>query len=436
MNVSVFGMGYVGCVTAACLAKVGHHVTGVELQREKVEILNSGAAPFMEPGLTELIQEQVQKGSLKATGEPVPAVRDTEISLICVGTPSLPSGQLDASAVEAVCRQIAEALRQKAGFHTIVIRSTLLPGTFERCVAILEQSSGKQQGRDFALAFNPEFLREGTALADFWHPPYTVVGTYRPEDAERVSALYAAVDAPVFHTDPGTAQMVKYASNLFHAAKIVFANEIGRICKAAAIDSHRVMEIFCKDTQLNISSAYLRPGYAYGGSCLPKDLNAITAFARQNHIPVPLLERLHESNRQQVELGIQAVLDTGKQSVGVLGFSFKPNTDDLRESPHVALVEALMGKGRRVKVFDPYIQYSRLMGANRRFIDAAVPHVIDLFADSVDEIMTSCDCIVIANRDPLFESVLDRIRPGQVIVDLVRIRSAAVSDGPYRGLAW
>jgi GDP-mannose 6-dehydrogenase len=436
MNVSVFGMGYVGCVTAACLAKIGHQVTGVELQREKVEILNSGAAPFMEPGLTDLIREQVQAGAMRATSDPVPAVQATEISLICVGTPSLPSGQIDATAVESVCRQIGEALKNKAGFHTLVIRSTLLPGTFGRCVTILEEASGKVHGRDFAVAFNPEFLREGTALADFWNPPFTIVGASRPEDAERVSGMYAALDAPVFLTDPGTAQMVKYASNLFHATKIVFANEIGRVCKGAGIDSHRVMEIFCKDTQLNVSPAYLRPGYAYGGSCLPKDLNAITAFARQNHIPVPLLERLHESNRQQVELGVQAVLQTGKQSVGVLGFSFKPNTDDLRESPHVALVEALIGKGKHVKVFDPHIQYSRLMGANRRFIDAAVPHVIDLLANSVDEVLDSCDCIVVANRDPLYESALDRIRPGQIVIDLVRIRPGAVTEGAYQGLSW
>jgi GDP-mannose 6-dehydrogenase len=263
-----------------------------------------------------------------------------------------------------------------------------------------------------------------------------VVGAYRPEDADRVAALYDGVEAPIFRTDPGTAQMVKYASNLFHATKIIFANEIGRICKAASIDSHRVMEIFCEDTKLNVSPAYLRPGYAYGGSCLPKDLNAITAFARQSHISVPLMERLHESNRQQVELGVQAVLDTGKASVGVLGFSFKPNTDDLRESPHVALVEALIGKGKRVRVFDPYIQYSRLVGANRRFIDAAVPHVIDLLANSIDEVLESCDCVVIANRDPLFEPVLDRLREGQVVVDLVRIRNSARTADSYQGLAW
>lgn len=435
MRVSVFGMGYVGCVTAACLAKIGHQVVGVEVQREKVEILNAGAAPFLEPGLGDLIAAQVRTGSLRATADPVEAVMNTEMSLICVGTPSLPSGQLDASAVDSVCRQIGEVLRGKTGFHTLVIRSTVLPGTLERCVTIIESASGRKHEADFALTFNPEFLREGTALDDFWNPPFTVVGATRRDDAERVAQLYESLPAPIYLTETGTAQMVKYASNLYHATKIVFANEVGRVCKAAGIDSHAVMDIFCKDPKLNISAAYLRPGYAYGGSCLPKDLHAITAFARENHVSLPLLERLHDSNRQQIDLGVQAVLDTGKASVGVLGFSFKPNTDDLRQSPHVALVEALIGKGKRVRIFDPYIQYSRLMGANRRFIDSAVPHVVDLFVNSLDDILDSSECIVIANRDPLFEPVLDRLNDGQVVIDLVRIRGDAGGES-YRGLSW
>jgi GDP-mannose 6-dehydrogenase len=372
---------------------------------------------------------------MRATTDPVEAVMHSELSLICVGTPSAPSGQLDASAVESVCRQIGGALKGKEAFHTLVIRSTVLPGTVERCIGLIEQASGKRHEADFALTFNPEFLREGTALEDFWNPPFTVVGATRRQDAEQVAKLYGSLTAPVYLTEIGTAQMVKYASNLYHATKIVFANEVGRVCKAAGIDSHAVMEIFCQDAKLNVSPAYLRPGYAYGGSCLPKDLSAITAFARENHISLPLLERLHDSNREQIDLGIQAVLDTGKSSIGVLGFSFKPNTDDLRESPHVALVEALIGKGKRVRIFDPYIQYSRLMGANRRFIDAAVPHVIDLFVTSLDDILSSCECIVIANRDPQFEVVLDRVREPQVVIDLVRIRRDAAAPS-YHGLSW
>jgi GDP-mannose 6-dehydrogenase len=436
MNVSVFGLGYVGCVTAACMAKTGNTVVGVELQPEKVAIVNSGAAPFMEPGLSDLIAEQVKRGALSATSDPDAAVLRTELSLICVGTPSLPSGQLDASALANVCAQIGKALRAKTDFHIVVVRSTVLPGTIESCIAVLERASGKTSGMDFAVAFNPEFLREGTALADFWDPPFTVIGADDPNVAKIVGKLYAGVDAPTLLTDTGVAQMVKYAANLYHATKIVFANELGRICKAAGVDSHKVMEIFCQDTKLNVSAAYLRPGYAYGGSCLPKDLHAITAFGRENHIPLPLLERVHESNRQQIELGIQTVLDTGKQTVGVLGFSFKPDTDDLRQSPHVALVEALIGKGRRVRVYDPYIQYSRLMGANRRFIDAAVPHVVDLFTESLDEVARNCECIVIANRDKRFEPVLDMVRDHQIVVDLVRLPNAPNRRGQYIGLAW
>jgi GDP-mannose 6-dehydrogenase len=436
MNISVFGMGYVGCVTAACLAKTGHAVTGVEVQPEKVEILNSGAAPFIEPGLTELIREQVSLRRLTVTTDPIAAVHGSDLSLICVGTPGLSSGQLDVTAIENVCRQIGEALKEKAEVHTIVVRSTVLPGTIERCETTIQHASGKQRGRDFVIAFNPEFLREGSALEDFWRPPFTIVGARNRVDAERIAGLYSDVAAPVFLTDPGTAQMVKYASNLFHAMKVVFANEIGRISKAAGIDSHQVMEIFCHDAKLNLSAAYLRPGYAYGGSCLPKDLHAITAFARENHISIPVLERLHESNQQQVTLGLQEILNTGKQRIGVLGFSFKPHTDDLRESPHVALVEALIGKGKRVRIFDPYIRYSRLLGANRKFIDAAIPHVIDLLADDIDEVLDSCECIVVANRDPLYEPILDRIGEGQVVVDLVKIRATANRQGEYRGLSW
>jgi GDP-mannose 6-dehydrogenase len=317
----------------------------------------------------------------------------------------------------------------------VVIRSTVLPGTPERFGALIDESSGNG-GRGTMVAVNPEFLREGSALNDFWHPPFTVIGAARSGDAERIAALYRTIDAPLFLTDPATALMVKYASNLFHATKIVFANEIARIAKVLDVDSQRVMEIFCHDTKLNISAAYLRPGYAYGGSCLPKDLQAITALAREKHVPVPLLERLQESNRQQIELGVQAVLETGKSTIGVLGFSFKPNTDDLRQSPHVALVEALMGKGKTIRIFDPNIRFGRLMGANRRFIDAAIPHVVEFLVDRIEDVLETCECIVVANRDPSFAPVVDAVRDGQVIVDLVGIAPSRPHVDRYRGLGW
>jgi len=436
LKVSVFGMGYVGCVTACCMAEAGHRVIGVELVPEKVETLRSGAVPFVEPGLSELASAQVAQGRLTATTDTREGVLGSDISLVCVGTPSLPTGQLDLSAVEAVCQQIGDALRQKRTRHVVVIRCTVLPGTAERCAEIIARASGKTSPDDFAVLSNPEFLREGSALRDFKNPPFTVIGAEGPEDAQQVSRLYERVDAPLVLTDLATAQMVKYACNLFHATKVVFANELGRISRALGVDSHRVMEIFCLDNKLNLSASYLKPGFAYGGSCLPKDLKAILAVCRENHVAVPMLEGVPDSNRQQIELGIQMVLETGKETIGVLGFSFKPNTDDLRESPHVALVEALIGKGKSVRVYDHNIQLSRLMGANRRFIDQAIPHVVELLADDIDEILESCDCIVIANNDPEYASVLERLEPRHIVVDLVRIARDRATDRGYQGLSW
>jgi GDP-mannose 6-dehydrogenase len=435
MNVSVFGMGYVGCVTAACLAKAGHRVIGVEVHPEKLEALRSGSVPFVEPGLSDVVEQQVASGRLRSTDDATEAVHQSFISMICVGTPSLPSGEVDPSALEHVCRQIGAAISTKRDSHMVVIRSTVLPNAVERCYKLIE-STGKPKGEEqFALAVNPEFLREGSAIDDFEHPPFTIVGADRRRDAERVAHVYSHLDAPVFLTDARTAQLVKYTSNLFHATKIIFANEIGRLCKGMGVDSHKMMEIFCADGKLNVSAAYLRPGFAYGGSCLPKDLQAITAFARANHISMPLIEHLHESNRQQIDIGLQMILDSGKSIVGFLGFSFKPNTDDLRHSPHVALVEALIGKGKQVRIFDPNIHFSRLIGANRRFIDSAVPHVLQLMVDRLEDVLETCDCLVIANRDPHYARVLSKVRADQVVIDLVHIGDGAVPGG-YRGMSW
>jgi GDP-mannose 6-dehydrogenase len=434
MNVSVFGMGYVGCVTAACLAKAGHRVIGVEIQPEKLDALRSGSVPFVEPGLNELVAREAASGRLRSTDDATAAVEQTSLSMICVGTPSLPSGEPDPSALEHVCRQIGVALSVKRAFHIVVVRSTMLPGALERCRALIDEA-GNVTREQFAMAVNPEFLREGSAIDDFEQPPFTVIGADRRQDAECVARVYSHLDAQLYLTDPSTAQLVKYASNLFHATKIVFANEIGRLCKVLGIDSHRMMDIFCADTKLNVSAAYLRPGFAYGGSCLPKDLMAITAFARTNHLSLPLVEHLHESNRQQIDLGLQMILDSGKATVGFLGFSFKPNTDDLRQSPHVSLVEALIGKGKQVRIFDPYILFSRLMGANRRFIDNAVPHVVQLLVDRIEDVLDTCDCLVIANRDAQYARVPSLVRPDQVVVDLVHIGNGA-SPGDYRGLSW
>lgn len=435
-RISIFGLGYVGCVSATNLAAAGNQVVGVELVPEKVDSINSGSVPLFEPGLAELAAEQVEAKRLSATMNTTEGILATDISFICVGTPSLPSEKIDLTAIEAVCRGIGEALKQKETRHVVIIRSTVLPGTCDRCVEVISEASGKSCPEDFAVVSNPEFLREGTALKDYQHPPFTVVGAAREEDAQIVGDLYKHIDAPLFLTDLRTAETIKYACNLFHATKVCFANEIGRICKSLEVDSHKVMEIFCADTQLNLSPYYLKPGYAFGGSCLPKDLRAIMALSREHHVALPMLERILESNRQQVELAIKTVLGTGKQTIGMLGFSFKPNTDDLRESPHVALVEALIGRGKTVKIFDPHIQTSMLMGANRKFIDEKISHVSDLMVESVDDVLRDCEVIVIGNKDAHYENVPERARDDQIVIDLVRIDKERITGGGYNGLSW
>ena len=436
MDVSVFGMGYVGCVSACCLAAAGHRVIGVELNPEKVRILRGGQVPFLEPGLSELAAEQIAAGRLTATTDPAEGVAGSDVSLICVGTPSQPSGVVDLGSIESVCEQIAAALAAKDARHLVVIRSTVPPGTAERCAEQMAGVSGRRSPRDFAVLANPEFLREGSAVADFNDPPFTVIGAEQVEDARQVAELYKHLDAPLLLTDLPTAQMIKYACNLFHATKVVFANEIGRICKAFGVDSHAVMDLLCRDTKLNLSPYYLKPGFAFGGSCLPKDLRAILALARERHVDLPMLEAIDRSNRQQVELGLREVLATGKQRIGVLGLSFKPGTDDLRESPHVAILEALIGKGKDVRVYDRNIVVSRLIGANRRFIDQAIPHLVKLMVDSQDEILAACDCLIVGNRDAEYRDILTRVEPRHVIVDLVRIDQHVRSREGYVGLSW
>lgn len=435
-RISIFGLGYVGCVSATSLADAGNQIIGVDLVPEKVESIRSGDVPLFEPGLSELAAKQVSEGRLTATMDTAEGILASDISFICVGTPSLPSEKIDLSAIEAVCREIGKAIAQKETRHVVIIRSTVLPGTCDRCIEVIAEASGKSCPEDFAVVSNPEFLREGTALRDYQQPPFTVVGASRSEDAKIVGDLYAHIDAPLFLTDLRTAETIKYACNLFHATKVCFANEIGRICKSLEVDSHAVMEIFCADNQLNLSPYYLKPGYAFGGSCLPKDLRAIMALSREHHVALPMLERILESNRQQVELAIKTVLGTEKQYIGMLGFSFKPNTDDLRESPHVALVEALVGRGKSVKIFDPHIQTSRLTGANRKFIDQKISHVSDLMVESLEDVIENSEVIVIGNKDKHYEGVLEKVRDDQLVIDLVRIDKERTSEDGYHGLSW
>ena len=436
MKISIFGIGYVGCVSAACLARAGHDVVGVDVNPTKVEIINSGASPIVEPGINDLIAEGVKAGKLSATTDVARAVSATEISLICVGTPSKPNGSLDLGHVQRVCEQIGKALASKSERHTVVIRSTMLPGSIESIAQpALESASGKKAGRDFGLGVNPEFLREGSSLKDFYAPPFTLIGTDDEQTGQIVSDLYSGIDAPVFVTSMKTAEMVKYVCNCFHALKVSFGNEIGNICKALDLDSHEVMNVFCADTKLNLSSYYLKPGFAFGGSCLPKDLRAVTYKAKELDVEVPLLTAITTTNRLQIERALDMVLRTGKKRVGVLGFSFKAGTDDLRESPMVTLIETLIGKGIELVIYDRDVSLARLVGSNREYIEHEIPHIARLMRGSIDEVLNSSDTIVIGNKSEEFRQIEARLRPDQTVIDLVRLFDRASSNG-YQGICW
>ena len=435
---SVFGLGYVGCVSSACFAKEGHRVIGVDVSRAKVDMINSGRPTIVESGIGELVAEMVREGRLTATMDVAEAVRVTDVSLVCVGTPSRSNGGIDLRYVERVCQEIGAAIRDKSSRHTVVIRSTVLPGTVAGLVIpTLEKASGKKAGRDFGVCMNPEFLREGTSIRDFYEPPFTLIGTEDKEAGETVAALYSGIESPVQITATGVAEMIKYSCNCFHGLKVGFANEIGNICKAFGIDSHEVMRIFCLDTKLNLSPTYLRPGFAFGGSCLPKDLRAITYHARTADVPTPILSATLDSNQKQVERAYEMVRAAGSRSVGVLGLAFKAGTDDLRESPMVSVVEMLIGKGMQLAIYDRDVSEARLIGSNREYIEREIPHIWSLMRGSIDEVIDASEVVVIGNASSEFRLIEPKLKPGQIVVDLVRAFGSKVSTGDgYRGICW
>jgi GDP-mannose 6-dehydrogenase len=435
---SVFGLGYVGCVSSACFAKEGHRVIGVDVSRAKVDMINSGRATIVESGIGELVAEMVAAGRLTATTSSADAVRDSDISLICVGTPSRPNGSIDLQYVERVCQEIGAAFKTKASRHTVVVRSTVLPGTIQKIVVpALESSSGKRAGKDFGVCMNPEFLREGTSIRDFYDPPFTLIGTDDQQAADAVASLYAGLEARVHVTSTGVAEMIKYTCNCFHGLKVGFANEVGNICKVFGVDSHEVMRIFCLDTKLNLSPTYLRPGFAFGGSCLPKDLRAITYHARSNDVDTPILSATLNSNQQQIERAYDMVRAAGSRNVGVLGLAFKAGTDDLRESPMVSVVEMLIGKGANLAIYDRDVSEARLIGSNREYIEHEIPHIWSLMRGSVDEVLEASDVIVIGNSSGEFRLIEPKLRPGHVVIDLVRAFGDRTSNGDgYRGICW
>ena len=438
MRISVFGLGYVGAVSAGCLAKDGHEVIGVDSSPTKANLVGEGKSPIIEKDIGEIIEQAVKVGRLKATTHAKQAIASSDVSLICVGTPSQLNGGLDLSYVRHVCEQIGVELRTKTEFHVVVARSTMLPGSMRNVVIpTLEQLSGKRAGKDFGVCINPEFLREGTAVHDYYHPPKTVIGEMDERSGDMLASIYSGVDAPLVRTDIETAEMVKYTDNVWHALKVGFANEIGNICKTLGIDGHRVMDIFCKDTKLNLSPYYLKPGFAFGGSCLPKDVRALTYKARTLDLDLPILNAILPSNERQVERAVRMVTQKGSRKVGVLGFSFKPGTDDLRESPVVELIERLLGKGYELRLYDRNVRLASLVGANRDYILNRIPHISRLMVDSVDEVMKFAEILVIGNGAKEFSGVVDRLRDGQQLVDLVRIGLEFRSDARrYDGICW
>src|SRR5580704_3627264 len=438
-RVSVFGLGYVGSVTTACLASRGHAVTGVDMSRSKVEELDAGRSPIVEPGMKELVEQAHRSALLRATADSTAAVMETDISFLCVGTPSLRSGKLDLGHVEPVCREIGQVLKRKNAFHLVVLRSTVLPGTAESIVIpALEQTSGKRLGKDFGVCVNPEFMREGTAVADFLEPSMTIIGAAHEQHAALLRELYAWAPGRIFETSFRSAEMVKYVCNAWHATKVSFANEVGALAKELGVDAESVVEIFLADTKLNISSSYLKPGFAFGGSCLPKDVRALNYRAKELDLTLPLFESILPSNDAHLDRAVEMVLSTGKKNVAMLGLSFKAATDDLRESPQVQLVKRLIGEGCKLQIWDDYVSLGRLIGSNRQYIETVIPHIGSLLSASLEQVLSQAEVVVIGTRG-IDRKILDaNLRPDQFVVDLVNLEKSRrpSASASYEGLCW
>jgi GDP-mannose 6-dehydrogenase len=438
-SVSVFGLGYVGCVSAACLASRGHRTIGVDVNPDKMECLRQGRAPVVEAEIGDLTARVVAAGDLKVMADAHEAVTSTDISLVCVGTPSGAGGALSTTSLQDVTARIGAALADVDRWHVVVYRSTMVPGTCENLlIPELERASGKRAGVDFGVCVNPEFLREGTSVPDFCDPPKTVVGYTDTRSSEMVLGLYEGLPGPRFQVPIRVAEMTKYVDNSFHALKIGFSNEVGAICAALGMDSHAVMDIFTADAKLNISPAYLRPGFAFGGSCLPKDLRALVHTARRNDVDVPVLANVLASNEARMRQAVDLVLADGRRRVGIFGLAFKPGTDDLRESPMVELAERLIGKGFDVKIHDANVILSRLMGANRAFIDERLPHIGELLTGDVGAVVEHADVLIAGSREPAVVDALSAVAPQQLLLDLVRLPNADTlrASCRYMGIGW
>jgi GDP-mannose 6-dehydrogenase len=439
LSVSIFGLGYVGSVSAACFASLGHKVVGVDVSRNKVEMLDSGRSPIIEARMNELVGEANRACRLHATADSTAAVLGSDISFICVGTPSLRNGKLDLSHIEKVAGEIGAALRQKNSHHLVVLRSTVLPGTTESVLLpILERESGKQAGTDFTVCYNPEFMREGSAVADFLEPPYTILGSQNPKHIEPLRELYKNTPGKLFETSIKVAEMAKYLSNAYHAVKVTFANEVGTLAKYLGVDAEAVTEIFTSDTRLNISPAYLSPGFAFGGSCLPKDVRALTYRAKELDLRLPLLESLLLSNAEHIDRAVEAVLRTGKKKIAQLGLSFKAGTDDLRESPQVQLIKRLIGEGYEVRIWDKDVSLGRLAGSNRQYIEEVIPHIGSLLTGDLAEALKNAEVVIIGNKSADREVLATHLRPDQIVIDLVNLNKSCRPNrgAAYEGICW
>lgn len=436
MKISILGLGYVGAVCAACLSARGHNIVGVDVSQSKIDLINQGKSPIVEPGLGELLDQAIKSNTLKGTTDVVNAVKDTDVSFVCVGTPSKANGDLDLKYIEEVCRQLAEAIAAKDTRHTVVIRSTVLPGTVKNIVLpILEATSGKKVGQDIGLAVNPEFLRESTAIQDYDNPPMTVIGEFDKESGDILEELYSDLDAEVIRKSIETAEMIKYTCNVWHAAKVTFANEIGNIAKAAGVDGREVMDVVCKDEKLNISKYYMKPGFAFGGSCLPKDVRALTYRASQMDLQYPMIGSIMHSNAYQVQKAYDIINKTGKRNVAMLGLSFKAGTDDLRESPLVELSEMLIGKGFNLKIYDKNVEYAKVNGSNKEYIVSKIPHVSSLLTSDINDVVKDAEVVIVGNADPSFKQYVESLCSDKIVVDLVGFMPD-ISDERMQGICW
>lgn len=434
MRVSVFGVGYVGCVTAACLAHEGHEVIGVDVDSSKIQSINEGRSPFFEPGLDDLLREEVRAGRLRATADQAGAVRNSDLALICVGTPTNPDGTTRLDYLRRVVTTIAQELQKSDRYYVLALRSTVLPNAIENeVIPLLEKNSLKSVGGQVGFVYNPEFLREGVALKDFYDAPWTVIGASDEKAADMVADLYKEIESPIVRTDPKTAALVKYFSNAFHAVKVVFGNEVGTLCRELGVDASEVMDVFCQDSKLNISARYLKPGFAFGGSCLPKDVKALVAEAGKRGLKLPLLESILPSNELHLKSCIRAVVEAGRRKIGLVGLSFKEGTDDLRESPAVELAERLIGKGFDVRIYEPSMMQSRLHGTNLAFIERSIPHIWRLLVGSIDDLLRHAEVVVVMQQmsKPDELRCFANMSAEQICIDLVRTLSSDQVGGEY-----